>query len=116
MIEDRNLKPGTKLVAKYKGREHRAKVVVGEEGRVRYRLPDGREFASPSGAASAVMGGLACNGWRFWSVARAKDAKPTKASKRVKTPGRTKSKGGTRTNVRVHRNGRGREGGGGGAR
>lgn len=116
MIEGRKLKPGTKLVAKYKGREHGAKVVVGEEGRVRYRLADGREFASPSGAGSAVMGGVACNGWRFWTVAGAKDAKPTKASKRMQISGRTKSKGGTRTSVRVHRNGRGRKGGGGGAR
>ena len=39
-----------------------------EEG-LRYRLEDGREFKSPSSAGSAVMGGVACNGWRFWSLA-----------------------------------------------
>jgi hypothetical protein len=33
-----------------------------------YRLEDGREFRSPSSAASAVMGGTAANGWRFWSL------------------------------------------------
>jgi hypothetical protein len=77
-IENRKLKPGTKLVAKYKGREHRAKVVAGKEGRVRYRLADGREFRSPSSAGSAVMGGVACNGWRWWSVAGA--VKPARAS------------------------------------
>lgn len=79
-IEDRNLKPGTKLVARYKGKEHTAEVVQTEEG-LRYRLEDGREFKSPSSAGSAVMGGSACNGWRFWSVAGSEEAKPKKASK-----------------------------------
>ncbi len=69
MIEDRKLKAGTVLVARYKGKEHRCEVVAGEEGRMRYRLVDGREFKTPSGAGSAVMGSVACNGWRFWSVA-----------------------------------------------
>ena len=62
------LEPGTVLVAKYKGAEHRAEVVIGAEGKTRYRLEDGREFKSPSSAGSAVMGGVACNGWRFWSL------------------------------------------------
>ena len=44
-------------------------MVAGEEGRLLYRLADGREFKSPSAAGSAVMGGVACNGWRFWSLA-----------------------------------------------
>ncbi len=69
MIEDRKLKAGTKLVGRHKGKEYRAEVVAGEEGRVRYRLADGREFRTPSAAGSAVMDGVACNGWRFWSVA-----------------------------------------------
>jgi hypothetical protein len=79
-IEDRNLKPGTKLVARYKGKEYTAEVVQTEEG-LRYRLEDGREFKSPSSAGSAVMGGSACNGWRFWSVTGSEEAKPKKASK-----------------------------------
>ncbi len=74
------LEPGTRLVARYKGAEHQAEVVAGEDGKVRVQLADGREFKSPSAAGSAVMGGTACNGWRFWSVAEeqanAKAAKP----------------------------------------
>ena len=83
-IEDRNLKPGTTLVARYKKKEHRAEVVAGEKGNVRYKLEDGREFSSPSAAGSAVMGGVACNGWRFWSVEGAEEPKPTKAKSKAK--------------------------------
>ncbi len=83
-IEDRNLKPGTVLEARYKKAQHRCEVVAGEEGKVRYRLKDGREFSSPSAAASAVMGGAAANGWRFWSIAGAEGSKP--APKATRTP------------------------------
>jgi hypothetical protein len=62
------LEPGTILIAKYKGGEHRAEVIRDGGGKTRYRLEDGREFKSPSSAASAVMGGIAANGWRFWSL------------------------------------------------
>ncbi len=79
-IEDRNLVPGTKLVARYKGKEYAAEVVKTEEG-VRYRLEDGREFKSPSSAGSAVMGGSACNGWRFWSLAGSEEAKQKMVAK-----------------------------------
>lgn len=68
MIENRNLKAGTKLVARYKGKEHTAEVVKTADG-MRYRLEDGQEFKSPSSAGSAVMAGAACNGWRWWSIA-----------------------------------------------
>ncbi len=89
-IEDRNLAPGTKLVARYKGKEYAAEVVKTEEG-VHYRLEDGREFKSPSSAGSAVMGGSACNGWRFWSLAGTEEAKPKqpvkKTGKRKSNPG-----------------------------
>src|SRR4030043_834394 len=68
-LENRNLEAGTRLVARYKKQEHTATVVEGEGGGLRYRLEDGREFKSPSAAGSAVMGGVACNGWRFWSLA-----------------------------------------------
>jgi hypothetical protein len=80
-IEDRNLKAGTKLVARYKGQEYSAEVVE-TEGGIRYRLADGSEFKSPSSAGSAIMGGSACNGWRFWSVAGDEQAKPKKAPKK----------------------------------
>jgi len=83
-IEDRNLAIGTKLVARYKGKDYTAEVVETEEG-LRYRLENGKEFKSPSSAGSAVMGGSACNGWRFWSLegqepkpkAKAKEAQST---------------------------------------
>ena len=77
-LVDRNLRVGTKLVARYKKVAYHAEVVAGEEGKVRYRLEDGREFKSPSAAGSAVMGGNACNGWAFWSLAGAETA-PTLA-------------------------------------
>ena len=76
-IENRELMPGTKLVARYKGQKHEAEVVETEEG-LRYRLEDGREFKSPSSAGSAVMGGKACNGWRFWSLASDGEPSPPK--------------------------------------
>ncbi len=66
-IQNRHLEPGTKLVATYKKETYRASVVAGEEGKVLYRLEDGREFKSPS-AAGTAMTSRACNGWRFWSL------------------------------------------------
>ena len=66
-IENRELAPGTKLVARYKGQVYTAEVVQTDEG-VRYRLEDGKDYKSPSSAGSAVMGGNATNGWRFWSL------------------------------------------------
>jgi hypothetical protein len=49
-IENRNLEPGTKLVAHYKKEVYRALVVAGPEGKVVYQLSpyDGRDFMSPS--------------------------------------------------------------------
>jgi hypothetical protein len=47
-IEDRNLKPGTVLVARYKKRNHRCEVVKGAEGKVAFRV-GGKEYGSPSG-------------------------------------------------------------------
>ena len=95
-IEDRNLKPGTVLVARYKKEDYRCDVVAGEDGKVVYRLPDGREFKSPSSAGGAVMGGVACNGWRFWSLEgdlpAAKAATTPKAAKTGATKAKAASK------------------------
>ena len=77
------LQPGTKLVATYKGTERRAEVIAGEDGKVRFRLDDGREFKSPSSAGSAVMDGRACNGWRFFSI---EDGQPKAAAKTPERP------------------------------
>ena len=66
-LENRNLEPGTVLVARYKKQDRTCEVVQTEEG-LRYRLDDGSEHKSPSSAGKAAMGGVACNGWRFWSL------------------------------------------------
>ena len=73
-IGDRNLKPGTRLIGKYKRQEHVADVIAGEDGKPRYRLADGRVFKSASAAGKAVTG-ISCNGWRFWSLAGAEPDK-----------------------------------------
>lgn len=72
-IENRNLEPGTRLVATYKKQRVAAEVVEGG-----FKLTDVGEglgvfdldtvYKSPSSAGSAIMGGIACNGWRFWSL------------------------------------------------
>ena len=82
-IENRELTAGTRLVARYKKEEHWATVVEGEEGGLRYRLEDGREFKSLSAAGSAIMGGVACNGWRFWSLAEEGKAPAPKAARKA---------------------------------
>lgn len=52
-ITNRNLKPGTRLIARYKGKEHTTEVIKTKDG-LRYRLADGQEFKSPSGAGEAL--------------------------------------------------------------
>ncbi len=68
VIENRDPAVGTKLIGRYRKAEHTCEVVQTEEG-IGYQLADGRTFKSPSSAASAVMGGVSANGWRFWTVA-----------------------------------------------
>jgi len=77
-IEDRNLKPGTVLVGRYHKKDHRCEVVKGAEGKVAFRV-GGKEYGSPSAAGSAVMGGVSCNGWRFWTVEGTATKAPTTA-------------------------------------
>ena len=92
-IEDRNLEAGTKLVARYKGTIYHMDVTETKDG-IRYRLSEApfSEFKSPSAAGSAVMGGNACNGWRFWSLEgqepapKTRGRKPKKASKNGGNP------------------------------
>ena len=96
-IANRKLKPGTVLLARYKGGEHRAEVVKTKEG-LRYKLKDGREFKSPSSAGVAVKGeGKTCDGWEFWSVEGAPPVLPRakreqQASARPKGQGKPKAK------------------------
>ena len=68
VIENRNLSAGTRLVATYRKQHHACIVTPDENGKLMYVLENGRAFKSPSAAGSDVMGGVACNGWRFWSV------------------------------------------------
>jgi len=97
-LENRNLEPGTTLVARYKKAERTCEVVQTDEG-VRFRLDDGTEHRSPSSAGKQAMGGVACNGWRFWSLqgdlkpAKAtKEPKKAKAEKPAKTPAKKAAK------------------------
>ena len=98
-IEDRNLEIGTRLVANYKKQTYVCRVESSEEGEgVVFVLEDGKRFKSPSAAGSAVMGGKAVNGWRFWSLAgeaepapEAAATKPAKAkAPKAKAPKATK--------------------------
>jgi hypothetical protein len=68
-IENRNLEPGTKLIATYKKEAYHGLVVEGEGGKVLYQLTphDGKEYKSPSSLGTAATG-KPCNGWTFWSI------------------------------------------------
>ena len=66
-IENRNLTKGTKLTGRYHKQSYSCEVVENAEGKLHYRLEDGREFKSPSAAGMAITG-HACDGWVFWSV------------------------------------------------
>lgn len=66
-IQDRNLQPGTTLVARYHKIPYTCEVIDGGDGKLRYRLADGKEYKSPSAAGMAITG-KACNGWAFWSL------------------------------------------------
>ena len=84
-IENRNLEPGTRLIARYKKETYHAEVVAGAEGKVLYKLADGREFKSPSSAGTAITS-KACNGWSFWSLDT--DAAPEQPPETEATPAR----------------------------
>jgi hypothetical protein len=85
-IENREMAAGTVLVARYKKQDRTCEVVETPEG-LRYRLDNGTEHKSPSSAGKAAMGGVACNGWRFWSVqGTEKPVREAKAEKPVKEP------------------------------
>ena len=103
-ITNRNLLVGTRLVADYKKTRYVCTVEAAEEGEgVLFALEGGKRFKSPSAAGSAVMGGTACNGWRFWTVEgeepQAKEPKPraekkgaTKTTKKARKPRKTSTK------------------------
>lgn len=76
-IENRDLTAGMVLKARHKGTEHTCEVVKTKDG-PRYRLRNGKEFSSPSSAGMHITGGVAVNGWRFWSLDG--DLKPPSAN------------------------------------
>ena len=92
-LENRKPEPGTKLVARYKKEVYQAEVVAGEGDKTLIRLSDGREFTSVSAAGSAVMGGVACNGWRFWSLEGAEEEKPSQPKAKAKQASKAKKAG-----------------------
>ena len=90
-LDNRNLETGTVLRARYKGKEHTCEVVQTADG-LHYRLDDGREFTSPSSAGKAAMDGVACNGWRFWSVQGTEPSRHEREPKAKKTGQSAKAK------------------------
>ena len=105
-IEDRNLEVGTRLVANYKKRAYVCTVESAEEGEgVVFVLEDGKRFKSPSAAGSAVMGGKAVNGWRFWTVEGSEPKTGTQAEPTAKT-GRMSAKAVTKKAAKPKRNSR----------
>src|SRR4051794_16088993 len=92
-ITNRELPGGTTLVAKHKKTTFTCTVEVDGEGKRTYKLADGKSFTSPSAAGSAVMNGISCNGWRFWSI-QGDEPAPTSepAPKATRTPTATGAK------------------------
>ena len=74
-IENRNLTKGTKLTGRYHKQTYTCEVVEDAEGKLRYKLEDGREFKSPSAAGMAITG-HSCDGWKFWSLQTKETATP----------------------------------------
>lgn len=74
---------GTKLVARYKGKEWTAQVIRQEDGT--FAITDGPiVYKSLSAAGKAITGG-ACNGWVFWSLdGELKPAREPKAKAEAK--------------------------------
>ena len=100
-IENRDLPAGTRLVATYKKQAFVCTVEAEDDGKLAFVLEDGKRYKSPSSAGSAVMGGSACNGWRFWSVegqgpartartARTRQWRRRRSGRRVNAPPRRK--------------------------
>jgi len=80
VIENRDLAAGTKLVARYQGQEHSVLVMGDAETGLGFELDNGTIYKSLSSAGKAVMNGVACNGWRFWSL-EGEAPEPPKAAK-----------------------------------
>ena len=75
-IENRNPTKGTKLTGRYHKQSYSCEVMENAEGKLRYKLEDGREFKSPSAAGIAITE-HACDGWKFWSLQTKENAPAT---------------------------------------
>lgn len=63
-----SIHPGIMLSATYKHATYTCSTYE-TGGKIRFQLPDGRDFKSISGAAGAITNIPTQNGWAFWSVA-----------------------------------------------
>jgi hypothetical protein len=91
-IKNRILAPGARLVGTYKKTTYACEVVSTPEGETRFQLEDGRLFTSPSSAGKAVMNGVSCNGWRFWSLDGVAPASPPRSEKAVQADVKPKAR------------------------
>ena len=89
-IENRNLTKGTKLTGRYHKQSYSCDVVENAEGKLRYKLEDGREFKSPSAAGMAVTG-HSCDGWKFWSL-QTEETAPTETKEQTPEPAQNVTK------------------------
>ncbi len=87
-ITNRELGAGMKLVGRYKGQPYSVIVVGDEETGLGYELDNGTIYRNLSAASSAVMKGVSCNGWRFWSVEGDEPGKPTPKAKATALTGK----------------------------
>ncbi len=87
-ITNRELVSGTKLVGRYKGAQHSVLVVGDADTGFGYELDNGTIYRSLSAAGSAVMNGVSCNGWRFWSVEADEVEKPQQEAKKTALTGK----------------------------
>ena len=104
-IENRDLPVGSRLEAAYKKTRYICAVEAGEDGKLAFVLEDGKRFGSPSAAASAVMGGQAANGWKFWSLEGTVTRTSTKAQAKART-GPMSKRAVTKTAAKPKRNAR----------
>jgi hypothetical protein len=89
-ISNRELAAGMVFVARYKKVEHRVLVLGDKDAGFGFELDNDKIFKSLSSAGSAIMGGTACNGWRFFTpegeLPEAKvPSEPTPTAKAAKT-------------------------------
>jgi hypothetical protein len=67
-------KVGTKLYARYKGKDYEAVIGQGDDGKAVAHA--GKTYPTLSAAGKAVTGKPTCNGWVFWSTTKPGARKP----------------------------------------